>query len=96
MVGFLSIKFLNTLVSGSCGYLLKPEFMRRADKSFDPFSESPVDGVIAAHCSVKVISGQFLSERKVGTYVEVEMYGLATDTIRFVYSAKIITGWTAI
>lgn len=39
----------------------------------DPFSESPVDGVIAAQCSVRVISGQFLSDRKVGTYVEVDM-----------------------
>jgi phosphatidylinositol phospholipase C beta len=37
-----------------CGYLLKPDFMRRPDRTFDPFSESPVDGVIAAHCSVKV------------------------------------------
>lgn len=35
-------------------YLLKPDFMRRPDRSFDPFSESPVDGVIAAHCTVKV------------------------------------------
>ena len=35
-------------------YLLKPDFMRRSDKSFDPFSESPVDGVIAAHCSIQV------------------------------------------
>lgn len=68
--------------NGQCGYLLKPDFMRRPDRSFDPFSESPVDGVIAAHCSVRVISGHFLCERKVGTYVEVEMYGLPTDTIR--------------
>jgi len=29
--------------------------MRRSDKSFDPFSESPVDGVIAAHCSIQVV-----------------------------------------
>jgi hypothetical protein len=29
-----------------------------------------------------VISGQFLSDKKVGTYVEVDMYGLPTDTIR--------------
>lgn len=29
--------------------------MRRPDRTFDPFSESPVDGVIAAHCSVKVL-----------------------------------------
>ena len=45
--------------------------MRRPDRSFDPFSESAVDGVIAAMCSVKVISGQFLSDKKIGTYVEV-------------------------
>lgn len=29
-----------------------------------------------------MIAGQFLSDKKVGTYVEVEMYGLPTDTIR--------------
>lgn len=40
--------------NAQCGYLLKPDFMRRPDKTFDPFSESPVDGVIAAHCSVRV------------------------------------------
>jgi phosphatidylinositol phospholipase C beta len=31
---------------------------------------------------VRVISGQFLSDKKVGTYVEVDMYGLPADTIR--------------
>ncbi|WKY09936.1 hypothetical protein Q1695_002358 [Nippostrongylus brasiliensis] len=72
------------------GYLLKPDFMRRPDRTFDPFSESPVDGVIAAHCSVRVISGQFLTDRKVGTYVEVEMYGLPTDTIRKEHRTKVI------
>ncbi|KAK4469171.1 hypothetical protein MN116_006750, partial [Schistosoma mekongi] len=56
--------------NGNCGYLLKPEFMRRPERQFDPFSESPMDGVIAATCEVKIISGQFLSDRKVGTYVE--------------------------
>ena len=40
--------------NGNCGYLLKPDFMRRADRNFDPFAESPVDGVIAAQCSVQV------------------------------------------
>jgi hypothetical protein len=30
----------------------------------------------------QVISGQFLSDKRVGTYVEVDMYGLPTDTIR--------------
>lgn len=40
--------------NGSSGYLLKPDFMRRADRSFDPFAESPVDGVIATQCSIQV------------------------------------------
>lgn len=39
----------------SCSYLLKPDFMRRPDRTFDPFSETPVDGVIAATCSVQVL-----------------------------------------
>lgn len=43
------------------------------DKDFDPFADAPVDGVIAAQCSVQVIAGQFLSDKKVGTYVEVDM-----------------------
>lgn len=40
--------------NGNSGYLLKPEFMRREDKTFDPFAETPVDGVIAAQCNVQV------------------------------------------
>jgi phosphatidylinositol phospholipase C beta len=40
--------------NGNCGYLLKPDFMRRPDRTFDPFAETPVDGVIAARCSVQV------------------------------------------
>ncbi|XP_052767195.1 1-phosphatidylinositol 4,5-bisphosphate phosphodiesterase beta-4-like isoform X1 [Mya arenaria] len=68
--------------NGNCGYLLKPDFMRRPDREFDPFSESPISGVIAACCTVQVLSGQFLSDKKIGTYVEVDMYGLPTDTIR--------------
>jgi len=38
-----------------------------------------------------VISGQFLTEKRVGTYIEVEMYGLPTDTIRKKFRTKIIT-----
>ena len=64
--------------------------MRRDDRIFDPFAETPVDGVIAAQCSVQVISGQFLSDKKVGTYVEVDMYGLPTDTIRKEFRTKIV------
>uniref|UniRef100_A0A146L2V9 1-phosphatidylinositol 4,5-bisphosphate phosphodiesterase n=2 Tax=Lygus hesperus TaxID=30085 RepID=A0A146L2V9_LYGHE len=76
--------------NGNCGYLLKPDFMRRSDRNFDPFAESPVDGVIAAQCSVQVIAGQFLSDKKVGTYVEVDMYGLPTDTIRKEFRTRMV------
>ncbi|XP_063854055.1 1-phosphatidylinositol 4,5-bisphosphate phosphodiesterase-like isoform X2 [Scylla paramamosain] len=78
--------------NGGCGYLLKPDFMRRQDRTFDPFAESPVDGVIAAQVAVTVIAGQFLSDKKVGTYVEVDMYGLPTDTIRKEFRTRMIPG----
>ncbi|VEL32646.1 unnamed protein product [Protopolystoma xenopodis] len=64
--------------------------MRRPERQFDPFSESPMDGVIAATCEVRIISGQFLSDRKVGTYVEVDMYGLPTDTIRKEFRTRVV------
>jgi hypothetical protein len=35
-------------------YLLKPSFMRRPDRTFDPFAESTVDGIIAGAVTVKV------------------------------------------
>nr|XP_027200086.1 1-phosphatidylinositol 4,5-bisphosphate phosphodiesterase classes I and II-like [Dermatophagoides pteronyssinus] len=68
--------------NGRNGYLLKPDFMRRQDRRFDPFTESTVDGIIAGTVSIKIISGQFLSDKRVGTYVEVDMYGLPADTVR--------------
>ena len=37
-----------------------------------------------------MISGQFLSDKKVGTYVEVDMYGLPTDTIRKENRTKVV------
>ena len=40
-------------------YLLKPDFMHRPDRTFDPFSSIPVDGVIAAHASVQVFENRF-------------------------------------
>ncbi|KAM4729527.1 1-phosphatidylinositol 4,5-bisphosphate phosphodiesterase beta-1-like [Anableps anableps] len=70
------------------GYRLKPEFMRRHDKHFDPFTENTVDGIVANTLSVKVISGQFLTERRVGVYVEVEMFGLPADTRRKALKTK--------
>nr|XP_018906114.1 PREDICTED: 1-phosphatidylinositol 4,5-bisphosphate phosphodiesterase classes I and II [Bemisia tabaci] len=73
-----------------CGYLLKPEFMRRRDRRFDPFAESTVDGIIAGTVSVHILSAQFLTDKRVGTYVEVDMYGLPADTVRKKFRTKII------
>ena len=54
------------------GYILKPDFMRRTDRKFDPFAESTVDGIVAGTVTVKVyigllvlfqiVSGMFLFE----------------------------------
>ncbi|XP_043912507.1 1-phosphatidylinositol 4,5-bisphosphate phosphodiesterase beta-1 [Protopterus annectens] len=74
------------------GFRLKPEFMRRPDKHFDPFTESTVDGIVANTLSVKIISGQFLSDKKVGTYVEVDMFGLPVDTKRKAFKTKTSQG----
>ena len=38
----------------------------------------------------KVISGQFISDKKINTYVEVDMYGLPTDTVRKKYKTKVV------
>lgn len=39
------------------GYLLKPEIMRRTDvnKLFDPFTETPLDGIVATTIKIRVI-----------------------------------------
>ena len=64
------------------GYLLKPDFMCRDDRQFDPFTEASVDGIVSATVTVRILSGQFLTDKHVGTYVEAEMYGLPRDTVR--------------
>ena len=56
------------------GYLLKPDFMCRDDRRFDPFTESSVDGIIPGTVTLKIISGQFLTDQHVGTYVEVRIF----------------------
>uniref|UniRef100_A0A3Q3D5E7 Phosphoinositide phospholipase C n=1 Tax=Hippocampus comes TaxID=109280 RepID=A0A3Q3D5E7_HIPCM len=78
--------------NGKSGFRLKPEFMRRPDKHFDPFTESTVDGIVANTLSVKIISGQFLSDKKVGTYVEIDMFGLPVDTKRKAFKTKTSQG----
>ncbi|XP_076672330.1 phospholipase C at 21C isoform X2 [Andrena cerasifolii] len=73
-----------------CGYLMKPEFMRRKDRRLDPFAESTVDGIIAGTVHIHVISAQFLTDKRVGTYIEVDMFGLPADTVRKRFRTKIV------
>ncbi|NXY20406.1 PLCB2 phosphodiesterase, partial [Atrichornis clamosus] len=74
--------------NGCCGYLLKQEFLRSPDRQFDPSAVDRIDGLVATTLSVTastarpVLSGQFLSDRSVKTYVEVELFGLPRDTKR--------------
>eukprot|EP00062_Callorhinchus_milii_P020968 gi/632977199/ref/XP_007905216.1/ PREDICTED: 1-phosphatidylinositol 4,5-bisphosphate phosphodiesterase beta-2 [Callorhinchus milii] len=68
--------------NGRSGYLLKHEFLRRPDKKFDPFTSDHIDTVVSNALSITVISGQFLSERSVKCYVEVELFGLPSDPKR--------------
>lgn len=42
--------------------------------------------------SSKIISGQFLSDKKVGTYVEIDMFGLPVDTKRKAFKTKTSQG----
>uniref|UniRef100_A0A8C1M7U8 phosphoinositide phospholipase C n=1 Tax=Cyprinus carpio TaxID=7962 RepID=A0A8C1M7U8_CYPCA len=43
-------------------------------------------------CLSQIISGQFLSDKKVGVYVEVEMFGLPVDTKRKAFKTKTSQG----
>ncbi|NP_001165392.1 phospholipase C beta 1 [Bombyx mori] len=73
-----------------CGFLLKPEFMRRKDRRLDPFAESTVDGIIAGSLTVTVLSGQLLTDKRCGTYVEVDMFGLPADTVRKKFRTRVV------
>ncbi|XP_055342779.1 1-phosphatidylinositol 4,5-bisphosphate phosphodiesterase beta-1-like [Paramacrobiotus metropolitanus] len=73
---------LNTAVfefNGLTGYILKPELMRRKDRTLDPFTESHLDGVVPASLSVRVISGLMLSFKRISTFAEVDLYGIFGD-----------------
>ncbi|KAM3594854.1 uncharacterized protein V6R79_015053 [Siganus canaliculatus] len=64
--------------NGKTGYLLKHDVLRRSDKKFDPFCDR-IDTVVASTLTIKIYSGQFLSEKNVKTGVEVEVIGLPGD-----------------
>ncbi|XP_051941417.1 1-phosphatidylinositol 4,5-bisphosphate phosphodiesterase beta-2 isoform X2 [Hippocampus zosterae] len=64
--------------NGRTGYLLKHDVLRRGDKTFNPFCDR-VDTVVAVTLTIKIYSGQFLSDKSVKTGVEVEIIGLPGD-----------------
>ncbi|KAJ8341425.1 hypothetical protein SKAU_G00337160 [Synaphobranchus kaupii] len=74
--------------NGRTGYLLKHDFLRRADKKFDPHTER-FDTIIASTLTIQIYSGQFLSDKNVKTGVEVEIIGLPKDPKR-----KFRTKWS--
>ncbi|XP_059209552.1 1-phosphatidylinositol 4,5-bisphosphate phosphodiesterase beta-2 [Centropristis striata] len=74
--------------NGRTGYLLKHDVLRRSDKKFDPFCDR-IDTVVASTLTIKIYSGQFLSDKNVKTGVEVEVIGLPGDPKK-----KYRTKWT--
>ena len=68
--------------NGRSGYILKPWYLRDQNaRWFDPFEDGLIDGNPPAKFIVSIISGQWLGTNK-NVSVEVEMYGIPTDTIR--------------
>ena len=41
-------------------------------------------------CILQVISGQFVSDKKCGSYVEVDVFGLPSDTVRRKFRTKVV------
>uniref|UniRef100_A0A671M8F9 1-phosphatidylinositol 4,5-bisphosphate phosphodiesterase n=1 Tax=Sinocyclocheilus anshuiensis TaxID=1608454 RepID=A0A671M8F9_9TELE len=80
--------------NGRTGYLLKHDVVRRSDKTFDPFTDR-IDTIIASTLTIKIYSGQFLSDKHVKTGVEVELIGLPKDPKRK-YRTKMSTTPNAI
>uniref|UniRef100_A0A914VY07 Phosphoinositide phospholipase C n=1 Tax=Plectus sambesii TaxID=2011161 RepID=A0A914VY07_9BILA len=82
-------------LNGRSGYLLKPQCMRRMNIHFDPFADETIENVVPNTVTIRVISGQLLStlsdkDRRLSTYVEVEMYGLPIDTVTHKFRTKTV------
>uniref|UniRef100_A0A671T557 Phosphoinositide phospholipase C n=1 Tax=Sinocyclocheilus anshuiensis TaxID=1608454 RepID=A0A671T557_9TELE len=76
----VSLNFQTPGTAGfNCGYKL-----RICSHDFDYYFAYPMNLLIL------VFSGQFLSDKKIGTYVEVDMYGLPTDTIRKEFRTRMV------
>ncbi|KAJ8003621.1 hypothetical protein DPEC_G00150240 [Dallia pectoralis] len=71
--------------NGFCGYVLKPEYMRRSDKRFDPDVPQNWDGYQPLSFCIQVISAQQLPKVNikessvVDPFVRVEIHGVPLD-----------------
>ncbi|XP_068612358.1 1-phosphatidylinositol 4,5-bisphosphate phosphodiesterase delta-4-like [Brachionichthys hirsutus] len=71
--------------NGSCGYVLKPGFMRQAEKRFDPEKPHKRDDYQPVVLAIQVISGQQLpkvnikEDSIVDPLVRVEIHGIPVD-----------------
>nr|XP_055074517.1 1-phosphatidylinositol 4,5-bisphosphate phosphodiesterase delta-4-like [Misgurnus anguillicaudatus] len=71
--------------NGCCGYVLKPTFMCKTDKRFDPENPQNQEGYQPISLSIQVISGQQLPKVNikegsiVDPLVRVEIYGVSMD-----------------
>ncbi|XP_068446450.1 1-phosphatidylinositol 4,5-bisphosphate phosphodiesterase delta-4 isoform X1 [Clinocottus analis] len=71
--------------NGSCGYVLKPSFMREVEKRFDPEIPQQRDGYHPVVLTIQVISGQQLpkvnikEDSIVDPLVRVEIHGVPMD-----------------
>ena len=55
------------------------------------FQAIPFDAVTNQSYDFQIISGQFLSDKKVSTYVAVDLLGLPTDTVRSRFRTRVCT-----
>lgn len=72
------------LQNGNCGYVLKPESLRKTltsgSKPFDVFTENPIDDTVAITLRLSIISAQHLGKRDMAPVVEVQLFGIPADT----------------
>ncbi|KAL7677894.1 hypothetical protein ACOME3_004125 [Neoechinorhynchus agilis] len=76
--------------SNRLGYILKPSPLRNtnsrySNRTFDPFTASSIEGVIASQVATNVISCQILTTDpvfQIPAYCDVQFFGLPADTSR--------------
>ncbi|KAI0978525.1 hypothetical protein GJ496_005238 [Pomphorhynchus laevis] len=74
----------------NCGYVLKPSFLRDENRHIDPNTYGGIDGVVPVQCSIQIISGQFLTGKRLAVYVQIDVFGISSDTIRHEFRTKLV------